>query len=243
MHGTITTSRPSHSAKRLTAWVALFWAFSYILLSARAQLGASDASFWISGIRLVSITIGSLFFAFALWTTMRLPNIASRPTLLICNIVAAALTILLIRYLVAPNSDNPQSAIAEHAGWVLVWTGYFGLWVAAFYAISSQRASFVRIRTAALPTAVSPPITRPVAKPLDPSAAEAWSWMAETLASELTGQPAEAQTTLIATLRRRAGYEIADDFDGTATEHNARVKLIERLVKDLQAKQTSRSVS
>ena len=24
------TSRPSHSAKRLTAWVALFWAFSYI---------------------------------------------------------------------------------------------------------------------------------------------------------------------------------------------------------------------
>lgn len=229
MYEQLTASFRSPDARSRAKWVALFWVFSYAILSVRAQLIASDISLWISGLRIVSITAGALFFALALWATVHLPTVAGRPAILLFNLAAAVLTILAIRYILAPESPNLQSAIGAHARWALVWAGYFGLSVGAFLIMNGKTAA-----AHASPAVTSPGSVRAIGEPLDEPTVEAWAWFAVKLAEESGHRPRETKAALIAALRRHAGYEIADPIDCAAVEQKARIRLVEQLVDSLQ---------
>lgn len=210
---------------RLAVWVGLFWAATYLLLSVRAALITDGAAMWFSPLRLASISAGALLFGFALRAGMRSPQLARQPALLLFHVLAAAVTIFAFGYTVDHIwSANPYP-LSGHIRWILTWTGYFGLGLAAFLAVNQSRAKArTRSRTAAA--------ARAAARSLDEKSADSWSFAVEVLADELAKQP--SRDALIAALERRAGYELADDADGAAAAHNARVRLVAELAARLQ---------
>lgn len=209
----------------LAVWVGLFWAATYLLLSVRAALITDGAAMWFSPLRLASISAGALLFGFALRAGTRSPKLARQPALLLFHVLAAAVTIFAFGYTVDHIwSANPYP-LSGHIRWILTWTGYFGLGLAAFLAVNQSRAKArTRSRTAAA--------ARAAARPLDEKSADSWSFAVEVLADELAKQP--SRDALIAALKRRAGYELADDADGAAAAHNARVRLVAELAARLK---------
>src|SRR3546814_8417101 len=55
MYQTLQSSSPDGSAGRLMLWVGLFASFTYLVLSAWAQIVFGDRYLWMSDVRLVSI--------------------------------------------------------------------------------------------------------------------------------------------------------------------------------------------
>lgn len=210
---------------RLAVWVGLFWAATYLLLSVRAALITDGAAMWFSPLRLASISAGALLFGFVLRAGTRSPKLARQPALLLFHVLAAAVTIFAFGYTVDHIwSANPYP-LSGHIRWILTWTGYFGLGLAAFLAVNQSRAKArSRSRTAAAARSAAPPI--------DEKSADSWSFAVDVLADELAKQP--SRDALIAELERRAGYELADDADGAAAAHNARVRLVAELAARLK---------
>ena len=224
MHDMISQPRTRRDDARLAVWVGLFWAATYLLLSVRAAL-ITDGAAWFSPLRLASITAGALLFGFALRAGMRSPQLARRPALLLFHVFAAAVTIFAFGYTVDHIWSSNPYPLSGHIRWILTWTGYFGLGLAAFLAMDQSRAK-VRRRTR---TAVVP---RTAAQPVDDATADSWSFALDVLADELAKQP--SRDALIAGLERRAGYELVDDLDGTAAAHNARARLVAELADRLK---------
>jgi hypothetical protein len=205
-------------------WVGLFWAATYLLLSVRAAL-IPDGAPWFSPLRLASISAGALLFGFALRAGTGSPHLARQPALLLFHVIAAAVTIFAFGYTVDHIWSSNPYPLSGHIQWILTWTGYFGLGLAAFLAMDQSRAKVRRRKR----TAVVP---RTAAQPVDDATADSWSFALDVLADELAKQPSRA--ALIAGLERRAGYELVDDLDGTAAAHNARVRLIAELADRLK---------
>jgi hypothetical protein len=223
MNDMISQPRTRRDDARLAVWVGLFWAATYLLLSVRAALITDGAAMWFSPLRLASITAGALFFGFALRAGMRSPQLARQPALLLFHVLAAAVTIFAFGYAVDHIwSANPYP-LSGHIRWILTWTGYFGLGLAAFLAVNQSRAKArTRSRVA----------VREAARPIKETSPDAWAFAVDVLADELEKQP--SRTALIAALERRAGYELADDAEGSAAAHNARARLVAELANRLK---------
>src|SRR3989344_4440254 len=217
MHDMISQRQTRSDLARLAVWVGLFWAATYLLLSVRAALVTDGAAMWLSPLRLASISAGALLFGFAPRAGMRSRELARQPALLLFHVFAAAVTIFVFGYTVDHIwSANPYP-LSGHIRWILTWTGYFGLGLAAFLAVDQSRArARSRNRTA-----------RAAAQPVDETTADLWSFAIDVLADELAKQP--SRDALIAELERRAGYELVDDAEGNTAAHNARVRLVAEL--------------
>jgi hypothetical protein len=240
MYGPSTGSLTDRGAKRLAVWVALFWAFTYLLFTTRAQLAASDSAAWISSVRFVTISAGSLFFGLALWVVMQSSKSPSRLALLIVHIVGASLAVLAIRYVVDRAWADAPATIAQHVRWVLVWAGYFGLWLGAFLEMNRRqavaiRASMVDFAPASAAQGARLRASEETLRTSEQSTADAWEWIVDTLADELSKQEPPARAALIKSLQHRAGYEISEDVTAAAPSHNARVQLVELLARKSRA--------
>ncbi|WP_077148846.1 hypothetical protein [Sphingopyxis sp. KK2] len=210
----------------MAVWVGLFWAATYLLLSVRAALITDGTAMWFSPLRLASISAGALLFGFALRAGMRSPQLARQPALLLFHVLAAAVAIFAFGYTVDHIWSTNPYPLSGHIRWILTWTGYFGLGLAAFLAVNQSRAK-ARTRSQ---TAVAIPAA--TAQPIADTTTDAWSFAVDVLADELAKQP--SRDALIAALERRAGYELADDVDATATAHNARAQLVAALADRLK---------
>lgn len=226
MNDMISQPRTHRDDARLAVWVGLFWAATYLLLSLRAALITDGAAMWFSPLRLASITAGALLFGFALRAGMRSPQLARQPALLLFHVFAAAATIFTFGYTVDHIWSSNPYPLSGHIRWILTWTGYFGLGLAAFLAVDQSRVrARSRKRTAAaVPAATAPPIAE--------TTADSWAFAVDVLADELAKQP--SRDALIAALERRAGYELADDAEGTVAAHNARARLVAELADRLK---------
>lgn len=224
------SSSPDRSAGRLVVWVGLFGSFTYLVLSAWAQIVFGDRYLWMSDVRLVSIAGGTLLYALVLRAAMRSRTDAGGPTMLALYVLGASLIMLALRYVADQALSDTPLAIGDHVMWVLVWAGYFGLWVSAFLEMEWRKTSAAPViwtPVAAGKAAAADTPARP--HRLDDGEAEAWSWIIDALADEMSRHPPEVRTELLGNLQRRAGYELADDLNGAATAHNRRVALVERL--------------
>ncbi len=225
MHDMISHSRSRRDDARLAVWVGLFWAATYLLLSVRAALITDGTAMWFSPLRLASISAGALLFGFALRAGMRSPQLARQPALLLFHVFAAAVTIFAFGYAVDHIWSTNPYPLSGHIRWILTWTGYFGLGLAAFLAVNQSRAKArTRSRTAVAKRAVASPIAE--------TSADNWAFAIDVLADELAKQP--SRDALIAALERRAGYELVDDVDGSAAAHNARGRLVTELADRLK---------
>jgi len=224
MHDMISQPRTRRDDARLAIWVGLFWAATYLLLSLRAALITDGAAMWFSPLRLASITAGALLFGFALRAGMRSPQRARQPALLLFHVFAAAVTIFAFGYTVDHIWSSNPYPLSGHIRWILTWTGYFGLGLAAFLAVDQSRTRARRRKRTAVATRTE---TQPIAE----TTADSWTFAVDVLADELAKQP--SRDALIAALERRAGYELADDVEGAAAAHNARARLVAELADRL----------
>ena len=233
MYQTLQSSSPDRGSGRFMLWVGLFGSFTYLVLSAWAQTVFGERYLWMSDVRLVSIAGGTLLYAQVLRAAMRSRAEAGGPAMLALYVAGASLIMLVLRYVTNRALSDTPLPIGEHIVWVLVWGGYFGLWVSAFLQMEWRKTCAAPVIWTPVAAAGEAASAETPAQPhrLDDSEAEAWSWIIDALADEISRHPPEARAELLSHLQRRAGYDLADDLDGPAAAHNRRVALVERLAR------------
>lgn len=122
----------------------LFWVFSYVLFSSRVQLrGDEGLEALISLRRLAATGAGALLYAGVLrlliFPARRKP---AHPLVLVAAVIPAAAAMVAFRTIVDPLVASEPLPFGDHVRWVLVWSGYFGLWSIGFHAwrMYSERA-------------------------------------------------------------------------------------------------------
>src|SRR3546814_12731378 len=84
---------------------------------------------------------GTLLYAQARRAAMRSRTGAGGPARLALHVVGASLIMLALRYVANRTLSETPLSIGEHVMWVLVWAGYFGLWVSAFLEMEWRKTS------------------------------------------------------------------------------------------------------
>lgn len=132
-------SRQPETAHRRNANVflaLLFWGFTYILFTYRAQLRYGDAYELIDTIRLVSTGVGAGLYWLVLSRLIDgTGDRPSKPLAVIATILPASIVVLLARLILDYLGATNPNGVAGDMRFVLVWGGYFGLWVSASFAL------------------------------------------------------------------------------------------------------------
>ena len=221
-------------ALRLLLLSALFWLFTYALLSVRAQMLLGDGFDLVSARRLLGTTAGAFaYWAVLGWIRTGRGGRPVNPAAILATILPATIFVLAACLAVEHLWYESPLPLQATLRWVMAWSGYFGLWVSATLAFHIHRAG----RTAESAPAPAPARASAFARPEPagrsaPAEPAAWDWLIEACAAELATLPAPDRGALAARLVARAGYERADDPDGEA---NARVELAGRLAARLAA--------
>ena len=238
MHGSLAhrSHRPQLGEFHIPLVALLFWLFTYALLSFRSEMALGDDFALVSGRRMLATSVGALIFALVLSRIIKSAYAsAARSAALIATIFPASLAVLASRLLLDRLYYEQPLAVEDNVRWVLVWAGYFGLWVSASLALTLHAQShFTRARSQAL---TRPTSAAPREAEIGPCAEcppiETWNWVVDALAVELAAVPRLERAALVHSLASRAGYELADELDPNYRLQNARVKLVERLIKRL----------
>ena len=117
----------------------LFWAFTYALFTYRANLRYGDAYELISAVRLVPTMLGAGLYWLVLSKLIDgTRNRPGKPLTVVATILPASIVILLVRVLLDQlGADNPNG-FAGDLRFVMVWGGYFGLWVSASFVLRTM---------------------------------------------------------------------------------------------------------
>lgn len=207
----VTARIAADSPRRLLSWIALFWLFSYAALTVRAYLVYGDAWQLVHTMRLISISAGTALFAGVViaqrhwWGDQRVVAAVTMA-------LPAGLAILAVRALYHLLVD-PAVPLEDDLRWILVWAGYFGLWVATF--VATERPA---------PVVVSPLIC------LDPAGLDG---AIDALAEVVEEAPRANRATLIARLDARRGYDRADFLGQIEKRADARDAVIDALLSRL----------
>lgn len=196
-------------------WLAAFWVFSYAVLTLRAQVEFGAAFQWLHEKRAIGVTVGALLFGVALHFANRVRDPRARAGLLLASVLPASVIVLAARSAFNLYVLGTPAELNDDVNWTIVWAGYFGLALGAYLAVQHRAATARAIAVeAAAPVSAD------------------YAWVVDALADEL----ADRRDThlLVADLRARAGYLLADDGDPAAARHNARVRLVERLAERVE---------
>ena len=133
------SSRPSVATGRRNAnfFLALvFWAFTYALFTYRAQLRYGDAYELTNTIRLVSTAVGAGLYWLVLSRLIDgTRDRPGKPLAVLATILPASIVVLLARLLLDQMGATNPNGWPGDLRFVLVWGGYFGLWVSASFAL------------------------------------------------------------------------------------------------------------
>ncbi len=205
-------SRPPAASDRRNANFVLtliFWAFTYALFTYRAQLRYGDAYELTETLRLVSTAVGAGLY----WVVLsRLidgtRDRPGKPLAVLATILPASIVVLLARLLLDQMGATNPNGWPGDLRFVLVWGGYFGLWVSASFALRvlprlnfGAEASLHRLRAK----------HSVVARPHENAMFRAE--VLERLALEIASLPPKERRLLVESFADPAGYEMADELD------------------------------
>lgn len=238
MHGTSIAPLAGPQNSRLAVWTGLFWVFSYLVLSARAHLLAID-SVWLSDVRIVSITVGTLLFGAALQSIDRYAAQVRHPLLFVGAALPAASIVLATRVLMDQLFSESPLSLTEHARWVLVWAGYFGVGLCTYLLVRTPHIAAGRTAGAQAPAAHPGAGVDTRARSGEIADPSGWEAVVDALAAEMLADNATRKADIMQRLLDRVGYELADDL-GTPPRHNVRVRRAMRLIARLTEKASDR---
>ena len=206
------SSRPPAGANRRSANFLLalvFWAFTYALFTYRAQLRYGDAYELTDTIRFVSTAVGAGLY----WLVLSLlidgtRDRAGKPLAVLATILPASIVVLLARLLLDQMGATNPNGFPGDLRFVLVWGGYFGLWVSASFALRViPRLNFGADATLQRLQAKHGASAR------QSSNAMFRAEVLERLALEIASLPASERKVLIESFDAPNAYETADEFD------------------------------
>ena len=220
----------------LPTWLlaAIFWIFTYSLFAYRAHLRYGEDYLLLSGQRFGCTLIGAGLFWFVMSNLIRVSGSKpAKPVAVIATILPASLVVLLARIVLGELVEGQPTELQSNMRWVLVWSGYFGLWVSAALALHTARLAKAAVDAEARSPACIPHATNRSAIAVSETSIQ---WIIDELAESLAAMPAAKRTEILQKLQSRAGYEIAEDLNPLAAEHNAKI----RLVRDLAIRSRDR---
>lgn len=215
----LATSRRSATPLRLPLTAIAFWIFTYLLLSVRAEMLRGDGFDVLSVKRLAATSVGAILLGLVLAASSGRNLSVSKRLAILGTIFPACAAVFAVRVMLDYFYYGTPLTLADDVRWVLVWAGYFGLWLSAALALSLGRV------------AVAAPVT-PAA--LRGAAPEAWDWLADVIAEELAHVPGSRRAELADRLLARAGYESADELDPERRRQRDRTMLARNIAASLQ---------
>lgn len=208
--------RPSVALYRRNANFSLalvFWTFTYTLFTYRANLRYGDAYELISAVRLLPTMLGAGLYWMVL--SKLIDGTRSRPgkpLAVVATILPASIVILLARVLLDQLGANNPNGFAGDLRFVMVWGGYFGLWVSASFVLRTMPAA-----------AQSPgPASASVVQPREEWKAAATQARAsgrnpvsafDRLVQEIAAMPEADRKALIEEFTIPLSYETADELE------------------------------
>lgn len=226
-----TASTPPRRPLRLAPLTALgFWIFTYLLLSVRAEMLRGDGFDGLSLKRVVATLVGAVLLGLALAATGRGKLSTAGRLAILGTIFPASAAVFAVRVTLDYFYYGQPLTLADDVRWVLVWAGYFGLWLSAALALSlgQAKAAAPVHPAAARPAARALPATREATPP------ESWEWLVDVIAEETADAPRQRRIELALRLLARAGYDSADELDPDHRRRGARLALARRIAARLQ---------
>lgn len=188
----------------------LFWAFTYALFTYRANLRYGDAYELISAVRLVPTMLGAGLYWLVLSRLIDgTRNRPGKPFTVIATILPASIVVLFARVLLDQLGASNPNGFPGDLRFVMVWGGYFGLWVSASFALRIvPTMSFGSEPSAAPLQRTGKAWTR-----RQNATAIARAEVLERLALEISSLPEAERRALIECFANRTRYEVADDLE------------------------------
>jgi DNA-binding LytR/AlgR family response regulator len=111
-----------------------FWIFSYLLLSIRAGLVPEQPFDLWSAKRLLATATGAITYLIVLARIVDAPKMPAARQLqaIVALMLPAAAIVLAVRVMFDHLSPGRDVVIVDDIRWILVWTGYFAAWIAAY---------------------------------------------------------------------------------------------------------------
>ena len=187
----------------------VFWAFTYVLFTYRAQLRYGDAYELTDTIRLVSTAVGAGLYWLVLSRLIDgTRDRPGKPLAILATILPASIVVLIARLVLDQLGATNPNGVPGDLRFVLVWGGYFGLWVSASFALRVMpRLNFGAEATLQRLQAKHTLTARQNANAM--FRAE----VLERLALEISSLPATERKILIESFAVPTSYETADELD------------------------------
>lgn len=137
---------PVAATRLLVLFSLMFWAFTYVLFSLRAELLHHESGDLLSFKRVLVTLFGAGLFFIGAARIGRFPE-TGRPFYLFLALVSvcASLVLLLFRLAYEAVTEPNLSGLTGHGLWVVVWCGYFLAWLAL---VTSERSAALSSRAA-----------------------------------------------------------------------------------------------
>ena len=215
---------------------ALFWIFTYSVLTARGMLSDGGVDL-LDPLRFVATSGGALIYWLVLHWIGRMARGVSQSSVLpiLATILPASIAVLAIRLAADWMLSETPSPVEHSLRWVMVWAGYFGMWVSGALALRLQRAVPVKARAASAEAVALAACRTAQTASVEQDALD---WLVDACADHLAAAPQTTKAALAAHLVASAGYDIADGYDEQA--HNMRVDLALSIAARLEQAGSSR---
>lgn len=198
-------SKDRRNANFLLALV--FLAFTYALFSYRAYLRFGDAYEETSTIRLLSIAVGAGLYWLVLSKLIDgTRDRPGKPIAVIATILPASIVVLLARVILDQIGATNPNGFAGDLRFVMVWAGYFGLWVSVSFLLRTMgqtgnaTPATLQSHAQSIATAV-------------PAAHRVRISTVERLSIEIAGLSESDRRTLLQEFTIPLSYETADEFE------------------------------
>lgn len=189
----------------------IFWAFTYALFTYRANLRYGDAYELFSTVRLVPTIIGAGLY----WLVLSKlidggRDRPGKPIAVVATMLPASIVVLLARVVLDQLGVNNPNGFAGDLRFVMVWGGYFGLWVSASFLLRTMPGGIVEDRHG-FPSAVQRRAEWRAAT-AQVSASEQINPV-DRLAVEIAGLAELDRRALLERFAMPGDYETADEFE------------------------------
>ena len=195
---------------------ALFWAFSYVLLTIRGAIFHDDWGQMIDDNRLLAVTVGACAYFLVLKQLQSGIRLTFRTTLV--WIAAATLAIMIVRVTIDELVFSVPQGFDVNLLWSLTWSAYFGLWVMGSLA-------FARVTPVALPSPL--PIAATV--PEWAATVEGYELLIDALLSEAAELKTMDRERLAARIISIGGYEAIEGLPRETERARLALRLASRL--------------
>jgi len=218
MTASLAQAAPGEGAPdRIIKLTALFWAFSYVLLSIRGSLFFDDWGRLLDSHRALAVTVGAAAYALVLKQLGDGIRLTLRSA--IGWVAAATFAVMIVRIALDELLFDVPQGIAVNLLWSLTWSAYFALWVMGSLAFAPVGSMKVATPAAVTHSGFHTP----------QQSADAFDLLAQAILAEASLLKAADRSKLAARILELGGYQCADELNKDGDRARLALRIAERI--------------